>query len=72
MTNKRLCPTCGAEVVLNPVHVFYGIRGTEVGVLAEGDLAIAVCCGVAILTEVEKAKEETSLIITPDQGIILP
>jgi hypothetical protein len=62
-------------VVLNPVHVFYGIRGKEVGVLAEGNLAIAVCCGVAILTEVEElkeTKEETSLIITPDQGIILP
>lgn len=63
------CPKCGSEIQQQHAQVLYGLKDNQVEVLAEGEFIIAICCGVAILTE--KSKEQ-SAIETQPQSIILP
>jgi hypothetical protein len=60
------CPKCGKPLEPKDVSVVYGIRNNQIEILAEGDLRIDFCCGVAILAD------KPPLIETPpEKNIIL-
>lgn len=63
------CPKCGNTVEPKDVSTVFGIRNNQIEILAEGDLRIVFCCGVAILSD--KPKEEPLIETPPEKEIIL-
>jgi len=63
------CPKCGNIVEPKDVTTVYGIRNNQIEILAEGDLRISFCCGVAILAD--KPKESPLIETPPEKEIIL-
>jgi len=66
------CPKCNSELTPYNVSTIFGVQGDNVDVLAQGDMQVAFCCGVAVLYERPEEPKEESRIITPPQEIILP
>ena len=62
-----LCPKCSTEIVENNITTIFGIRGGEVGILAEGDLRVSFCptCKIAVLSDRPIPKEDKPLIVLP-------
>ena len=66
------CPKCAKVVEQQEITALYGFKKEHgAALLAEGNLLIAFCCGVAIMTERDEEKEESKLYVPPS-SIILP